>query len=193
MMARNALVLLAVPLALAACHRPAQDPKMQDAGGTSPQQAQVAAGNPAKPLPGASMSPAVKPTGAADDPGAPFLDVIARSVDADFGVAEECAFTVDGNAMLLMAGATGRDNSRGKGAVRIKDLPRIMSTEQLGGPDYIRSGPVLTDGEFTVKVIRGAGAGAPMGKGRQWPATLTVRKGLGPVRTYAPGQWTCGV
>ena len=159
--------------------------------GDAEEPAPLAGGEASDPLPNATMSPLAESDGPAPTLS---LDALGDDLEADLGpTLGACAFAHDGET-LMIAGAPDESGSRGRGVVQIAGVERLMTGERTGGPDYINAGPVMTDGDFTVEVRRGAGEGNPVGiESTRWPAELAIQQGMGAERVYRPGTWTCGV
>ena len=69
-----------------------------------------------------------------------------------------------------------------------------LAPDRTGGPGYIEDGPVLTDGESTIRIDRTKGYGKAVGiESCEWPADLVVRNDMANERRYPGGTWTCGV
>ena len=107
----------------------------------------------------------------------------------DVGV---CRFEVEG-ATLLVAAALEAADARGVGVVQMNGRQIMLEGTELGGPDAISAGPMLTNEEYTFEVNRaGIGTEATV-ESTSYEATLTVRReGMSEV-AYGPGTWTCGI
>ena len=194
-MMRRFPMLCAASLALAGCGGEPEEPAVDVVEATSAEQAEQAdvAAASTDPLPGTSLEPEAGATEAAAESDAPLLQPLGESIDAARDLPPGCAFRHRG-AVLFIAGAAERPRSRGRGVIQVDGADRLLTGEVPGGTAYVDRGPVMTDGEFTVEVVRAEGAGERVGTAqRRWAADLKVRRGMGSPRKYSPGQWTCGV
>ncbi|MFB0611537.1 hypothetical protein [Aurantiacibacter poecillastricola] len=109
--------------------------------------------------------------------------------DEDVGV---CRFEADG-ATLLVAAAPEAADARGVGVAQMNGQLINLEGTELGGPDAISAGPMLTGDEYTFDVNRAEIGTDASVESTSYEATLTVRReGMSEV-AYGPGTWTCGV
>lgn len=124
----------------------------------------------------------------------PLLETLGTAQDVDLGPAlGACSFAI-GDETLLMVGTPIEDGARGKGVIQVAGVDRLLAGTRGYGPDGIQAGPTMTDGEFTVRVVRADGEGEVTGRDTtSWDARLFVRKDAGEEIPYGPGTWSCGV
>ena len=134
------------------------------------------------------VSPAINEQVGTEETAVPAIEPFAADRVPDIGAtALTCSFKYQGST-LLITGLETEANSRGKGVVRIGGADRILTGTEALGAEGMRNGPTMTDGEFTVNVVRG-----PAGQGtRDGSDTLIVRMNMANERRYGPGSWTCG-
>jgi hypothetical protein len=134
------------------------------------------------------VSPAIDERVAIEDTAVPAIEPLAADRIPDIGAtALTCSFRYQGST-LLITGLEAEANSRGKGVVQIGGTDRILTGTDALGAEGMRNGPTMTDGEFTINVVRG-----PAGQGtRDRSDTLIVRMNMANERRYSPGSWTCG-
>lgn len=137
------------------------------------------------------LSPAIDEKVAVEEGTAPGLEPFKADRTPDVAnAAITCSFRMNGSA-LLITGLEPVANARGKGLVLIGGEERVLTgTEALGVPG-MRAGPTMTDGEFTVNVVRDAGKGEADATAHEWPASLIQRMNMAHERRYGPGVWTC--
>lgn len=196
-MRRGATILAAMAM-LSACgfaDEPA-DEAIATAENLPAQQPQATAAQATGNAPGPmrrTLPPPVLPT-EGGPVGAAHLQGLGNVIEVDLGpTLGGCSFDHDGKT-LLIAGARDDRVARGRGVLQVAGIQHSLVGERTGGPDYINSGPTMTDGEYTAEVRRAEGGGVPVGiESSQWPADLVVRRGLADQHVYSPGTWTCGV
>ena len=196
-MIRNSILLAALPLslALAACGSEEANPGDEDGVETTARdQERESVTAPDDPSLVNLDGDIVEVAGGTATPAPPLLQPIADVTSVDLGpTLGACTFAI-GDTTLFIAGAGDENNARGKGVVQVDAEDMLLEGEQAGGPDYINSGPAMTDGTVSVEVRRAEGDGERYGvESTRWPAELAVRNGLGPERVYRSGTWTCGV
>ena len=124
-----------------------------------------------------------------DDP-VPVLQALGttnRDLGPNLGA---CTFA-HGGETLFLAGSERSANARGVGAIQVTGVDRRLAGAEMGGYDYVKAGPTMTDGEYTVTVERAEGSGQSADGGTRWAAELVVRKDMANEVRYAPGTWTC--
>ena len=103
-----------------------------------------------------------------------------------------CDFEADGE-ILLVTGTTGDEDTSGLGVVRMNGDDVRLQAGELGGPDALSAGPMLSGDEYTVEIDRAeTGTDAEM-ESLSYEATLTLRKDGENEVVYGPGRWTCSV
>ena len=122
------------------------------------------------------------------------LQALGDTLEVDLGpTLGGCSFEHEGE-VLLIAGAPDDRTARGRGVVQIAGAEHLLTGQSTGGPEYMNSGPTMSDGDYTVEVRRAEGEGEKAGiESTRWPADLVVRGGAAGERIYRPGTWTCGV
>jgi len=209
---RRGALFMPVLAALAACGDTAEEPEVSYEDELAAARARKAgaepvAAQPAPPGPSGPSAALPRRNPAARLPGAPVggslsgqpdgptgLEALGNVIRVDLGATLGACSFEEGGRTLLIAGAEEDSAARGRGVVQVGGAQRLLVGTRAGGPDYINSGPLLVDGDFTVQVRRGRGEGVQVdAESSQWPAELVVSRGGVDQQTYGPGTWTCGV
>jgi hypothetical protein len=175
----NRLLLLAIPLALAAC-------SSEQAAQESAEDFASRIGQDGEPTAGGGVDPDKPNTVAKAPPANADLTQLQKLGDiggVDFGPRDGGCTLMVGKNEIIIAGAMNDAAIPGKAVVRVGDS-LTLADAAAGGLDAIRDGTSFAGEGFTVSVAPAAG------DAQRRPANVTVTDSAGKTQSYS-GNWIC--